>query len=199
MRSSGGGRRRSGRHGQDAEADADSAPPRRGRVRVRHGARCRRGKLHPALPRRSLSVGTDQQACKTATELITKTLDLQGPRVDKFVPTDPSRLASLSFDPSGFLAQSLPAGPDAVTSAIGVYSARAALDFQTDPCMWPPSSPSQDVCKMPRRRCGLQRTRPGFSCYARAGRYAFNTASENQVDARERTAAQYLILERFRR
>ena len=62
---------------------------------------------------------------ETATELIGRTLDLQGPRIDQFVPTDPSRLASLSVDPNGLLAQTLPASPYAVTPDIGVYSAPA--------------------------------------------------------------------------
>jgi hypothetical protein len=70
---------------------------------------------------------------ETATELIAKTLDLQGPRIDRFVPTDPSQLASLPVDPTGLLAHTLPSSPYMATRAIGVYSAQAALHFESDP------------------------------------------------------------------
>jgi len=78
-------------------------------------------------------VQTDKPV-ETATELIAKTLDLQGPRIDQFLPTDPSRLAALPVDPSGLLAHALPASRwHAVTSDIGVYTPQAALHFQADP------------------------------------------------------------------
>ncbi len=68
-----------------------------------------------------------------ATELIASTLDLQGPRIDSFVPADPARLGDLPADPTGLLAHTLPVPPPALTPAIGVYPAQGALHFQTDP------------------------------------------------------------------
>lgn len=61
-----------------------------------------------------------------ATGLIAGILDLQGPRIDEFTPTDPGRLAELPIDPTGLLARTLP-------PAVGVYSAAGALHFERDP------------------------------------------------------------------
>lgn len=41
-------------------------------------------------------------------ELIAKTLDLQGPAIDKYTPTDPAQFATVPKDPSGLLARALP-------------------------------------------------------------------------------------------
>ena len=180
---------------------------------------------------------------ETATELIAKTLDLQGPRVDQFLPTDPSMLAALPVDPSGLLAHTLSASPHAVTPDIGVYTPRAALHFQADPVdsaalfaatgvesvsirdgtvfqaetataaahvaeqltareIDSGATLIQGVAGLPNARCvdgGMdsQRTSPRFRCYAAAGRHAFESSAEEQGDVRERTAAQYLILDRY--
>ena len=180
---------------------------------------------------------------ETATELIAKTLDLQGPRVDQFLPTDPSMLAALPVDPSGLLAHTLSASPHAVTPDIGVYTPRAALHFQADPVdsaalfaatgvesvsirdgtvfqaetataaahvaeqltareIDSGAALIQGVAGLPNTRCvdgGMdsQRTSPRFRCYAAAGRHAFESSAEEQGDVRERTAAQYLILDRY--
>jgi hypothetical protein len=76
----------------------------------------------------------------SAAALITKTLDLQGPRIDEFVPTDPSKFADLLADPTGLLAHTMPPPmwPEPQSAApanpkAGVYQPRAALHFQNDP------------------------------------------------------------------
>jgi hypothetical protein len=66
-----------------------------------------------------------------AARLVTKSLDLQGPRIDEFKPTDPAQLANLPIDPDGLLARTLP--PERVTVDTGVWAPRAALHFSTDP------------------------------------------------------------------
>lgn len=66
--------------------------------------------------------------------LIAKTLDLQGPLIDQFMPTDAARLADLPIDPTGLLARTLPVSPDdASVNQRTVYEPRGALQLQTDP------------------------------------------------------------------
>ena len=73
------------------------------------------------------------------TRLITQTLDLQAPRIDGFVPTDPAEFAGLAADPTGLLAHTLstPLWPGEQPSPpnpnVGVYLPRGALHFQDDP------------------------------------------------------------------
>jgi hypothetical protein len=182
---------------------------------------------------------------KTATELIARTLDLQSPRIDQFVPTDPSRIASLPVDPSGLLAHTLPVSSDEYTPGIGVYSPQAALHFQTDPVKSAPlfaaaavesvsqnrtmvyqakdsagateivdqlvadeaaagATPAEGVAGLPNARCldrgaDIPRTQSRFDCYAHAGRYAFKASALKAQDAREQTAAQYLMLNGYGR
>jgi hypothetical protein len=70
----------------------------------------------------------------TAAALIAKTLDLQGPLIDQFTPTDAAKLADLPIDPTGLLARTLPVSPDdASVNQRTVYEPRAALQFETDP------------------------------------------------------------------
>lgn len=106
---------------------------------------------------------------ETATELIGRTLDLQGPRIDQFVPTDPSRLASLSVDPNGLLAHRLPASPYAVTPDIGGYSAAAAhvVDQLAAQEIAAGAILIQGVACLPSAKCldagaSVQRTQPRF-------------------------------------
>jgi hypothetical protein len=75
-----------------------------------------------------------------ATALIAKTLDLQAPLIDQFVPTDPARFADLPADPTGLLAHTMPAPmwPDPQSAApanpkIGLYQPHGALHLQNDP------------------------------------------------------------------
>lgn len=70
----------------------------------------------------------------TASGLIAKTLDLQGPLIDQFTPTDAAKLADLPIDPTGLLARTLPVSPDdASVNQRTVYEPRGALQLQTDP------------------------------------------------------------------
>jgi hypothetical protein len=181
---------------------------------------------------------------ETAAELIAKTLDLQGPRIDQFVPTDPAQLAGLPVDPTALLTHTLPLPPDAATPAVGVYSAQAAMHFQTDPVKSAflftaagvesmslgltmvyqakdptgaarvvdqlasdqaqgGATPTDGVSALPNAKCldrggDLQQTQFRFNCYAHAGRYAFNATSPQAQEARQQTAAQYLMLNGFR-
>lgn len=181
----------------------------------------------------------------TATELVAKTLDLQGPRIDRFVATDPSRLASLSFDTNGLLANTLPAKAEVFGAGAGEYSARAALHFQPDPmesaalfkdagvesvslresmvfqtrnsaaaahladelaahASAAGATQIQGVVGLPKAKCvdtdmNTDQISQRFRCYAFAGRYAFQTSSEQQDDARKKATAQYLILKQYHR
>lgn len=69
-----------------------------------------------------------------AAALVGKTLDLQGPAIDKYTPVDPSQFPTLPKDPSGMLALALPVRKDEgmlVNNA--TYGPRGMLHFQTDP------------------------------------------------------------------
>jgi hypothetical protein len=73
--------------------------------------------------------GTD-----AALGLVAKTLDQQGPLIDKFRATDPSEFADISIDPSGLLARTLPVSPKEATVVQNTtYEQRGALQFQSDP------------------------------------------------------------------
>jgi hypothetical protein len=66
--------------------------------------------------------------------LVAKTIDQQGPVIDKFRATDPAEFADISLDPDGLLAKTLPVAPkDATTIQNTTYEQRGALQFQTDP------------------------------------------------------------------
>jgi len=69
-----------------------------------------------------------------ATALVAKTLDLQGPAIDKFTPTDPAQFASVPRDPSGLLARTLPVpkGGGSPNSNI-TLDAHGLLNFDGDP------------------------------------------------------------------
>jgi hypothetical protein len=68
-----------------------------------------------------------------AARLIATTLDLQGPRIDKFVPTPLDRLAQLSLDPSGLMARTLPPPQHGGTVNDGIYDQSGILHFQDNP------------------------------------------------------------------
>ncbi len=69
---------------------------------------------------------TDDTA-ESAAALIGKTLDLQGPRIDQFVPTDPTQFPTMNPDPDGLIARSLPFGESMLN--YGVYTASGAMHF----------------------------------------------------------------------
>lgn len=69
-----------------------------------------------------------------ATALVAKTLDLQGPAIDKFQPTDPDQLADVPKDPSGLLAKTLPARADqANVNNNATFGPHGELHYQDDP------------------------------------------------------------------
>jgi hypothetical protein len=79
-------------------------------------------------------------ATDIGTALISKTLDLQGPLIDQFTPTDPARFADLPLDPTGLLARTMryptwpePEGWIPTNPKVGVYPPHGALHFQDDP------------------------------------------------------------------
>lgn len=76
----------------------------------------------------------------TAAALIAATLDTQGPLIDQFAPTDPTKFAELPRDPTGLLAHTMPAptwpeGKDAIPAnpKVGLYDAHAAPHLLDDP------------------------------------------------------------------
>ena len=69
-----------------------------------------------------------------AVGLVAKTIDLQGPTIDKFRATDPSEFADISLDPTGLLARTIPVPEnEATTIQNTTYEQRGALHFQNDP------------------------------------------------------------------
>ena len=71
-----------------------------------------------------------KQGVSDAITLVSKTLDMQEPLIDQFVPDDPSRFADLPTDETGMLSRTLP-DPGLPTGGF-VYQPRAALHFQDD-------------------------------------------------------------------
>lgn len=66
--------------------------------------------------------------------LVARTLDLQIPLIDTFVPTEVAQLADLPIDPTGLLAKTLPVAPsDALPLQRTVYEVRGALHLSSDP------------------------------------------------------------------
>lgn len=66
--------------------------------------------------------------------LIGKTLDLQGPAIDKYTPVDPAQFPTMPRDPSGALARALPVDKGSgmlVNNA--TYGPHGMLHFSTDP------------------------------------------------------------------
>lgn len=176
-----------------------------------------------------------------ATALAAKTLDLQGPRIDQFVPTDLSALPDLPIDPTGLFAHTLQAPKGMEGPFEGVYAPQGALHLEADPAAasalftaagvdavslrgeavyrakdsaaaqqvvdgfaadWgAKSTPVDGVPGMPGARCldrgaGLPIGEVRYVCFARADRYAFAVSSDQAEDARQQTAAQYLVLAR---
>jgi hypothetical protein len=57
----------------------------------------------PSLNAPDVAAGLD-----AAAGLVAKTIELQGPRIDGFTPTDPAQLPNVPRDPTGLLAKALP-------------------------------------------------------------------------------------------
>jgi hypothetical protein len=81
-----------------------------------------------------LQLGQTVDGLTPAIGLVAKAIDLQGPIIDQFRATDPSKFADISLDPTGLLARTLPvAAKDATTIQNTTYEQRGALHFQNDP------------------------------------------------------------------
>lgn len=172
-----------------------------------------------------------------AAGLIARTLDQQGPLIDRFTPTDPAKLAELPIDPTGLLARTLPVSVNvASVNQRAVYEPRGSLQFQTDPTRSAalfdtagmtrqanaatavyeardtqgaqdivdgfyeevsPTGRSVDaVNQLPNSRCldlSAGRT-ANFYCVATADRFAIEAQSAQLRDARQKVAAQYVML-----
>jgi hypothetical protein len=71
---------------------------------------------------------------EAAAALVAKTLDLQGPAIDTFTPTDPAQFATVPRDPSGLLARAIPAPTGAATPNSNItLDAHGALNFDAAP------------------------------------------------------------------
>jgi hypothetical protein len=69
-----------------------------------------------------------------AAGLVAKTIDLQGPRIDGFTPTDPAQFVNLPRDPSGLLAKALPVPKgSANVNNNATWGAHAMLHYQDEP------------------------------------------------------------------
>jgi hypothetical protein len=81
-----------------------------------------------------LQLGQTVDGLTPAIGLVAKAIDLQGPIIDQFRATDPSKFADISLDPTALLARTLPvAAKDATTIQNTTYEQRGALHFQNDP------------------------------------------------------------------
>jgi hypothetical protein len=70
----------------------------------------------------------------TAAALVAKAIDLQGPRIDGFAPTDPANLDDLPLDPTGLAARTLPLSKNAAATVYqGVWGPYGSLHFAVDP------------------------------------------------------------------
>jgi hypothetical protein len=70
----------------------------------------------------------------TPAELVARTLDMQGPLIDRFMPAAPSQFGDLPADPTGLLARTLPVpGNDAGINSNAVFEPRAFLHFADEP------------------------------------------------------------------
>jgi hypothetical protein len=81
-----------------------------------------------------MQLAQSTESVDVAAQLVAKSIDLQGPEIDKFRATDPSEFADILLDPTGLLARTIPAdvqGESATTNT--TYEPRGALHFQNDP------------------------------------------------------------------
>ena len=127
--------------GERCAARADAGPPghaRRRAIRQTEGATGKRwGAVRAFTPHGQyvfMQLAQAIDGTDPALGLVAKTVDLQGPVIDKFRATDLSEFGDISLDPTGLLARTLPV-PDkeATTIQDTTYEQRGALHFQNDP------------------------------------------------------------------
>jgi hypothetical protein len=112
---------------------------------------------------------------------------------------DPAKSAALFADAA---VESMSLGLTMVYQARDPAGAARVVDQLTANEAQAGATPIDGVAGLPNAKCldrggNLQQTQSRFGCYARAGRYAFNASSPEARDARQQTAAQYLLLDGF--
>ena len=103
-------------------------------------------------------------------------LDVQGPDIDRFVPTDPAQFSTLAVDPSGLLARTMsaptypdPPGARPLDPQIGSYLPRAALHFQDSPIDARVAFTAAGVSEMTFNQTTIYRTRDPAAARALVG------------------------------
>ncbi|MUL48421.1 hypothetical protein FZI85_27130 [Mycobacterium sp. CBMA293] len=100
---------------------------------------------------------TDDTA-DAAAATIGKALDLQGPKIDQFQPTDPAQWPTMNPDPTGLLARSLPKKDATVND--GVWTSAAFLHFAAGNSLDDPKGATDRFVKF-----GIDRVVQGKSVY----------------------------------
>ncbi len=100
---------------------------------------------------------TDDTA-DAAAATIGKALDLQGPKIDQFQPTDPAQWPTMNPDPTGLLARSLPKKDATVND--GVWTSAAFLHFAAGNSLHGPQGASDGFAKF-----GIDRIVEGKSTF----------------------------------
>lgn len=111
---------------------------------------------------------------EAAAATIGKALDLQGPRIDQFQPTDPAQFATMNPDPSGLLARSLPKKDAGVND--GVWTTPAMLHFSAGNDLNGPKEATDRFAKF-----GIDTIVRGKSIFYRAKDAAAATGFAEQV------------------
>jgi hypothetical protein len=81
-----------------------------------------------------MQLAQSTESVDAAAQLVAKSIDAQGPEIDKFRATDPAEFGDITIDPTGLLARTIPAdGRDDAATTNTTYEPRGALHFQNDP------------------------------------------------------------------
>jgi len=103
---------------------------------------------------------TDDTA-EAAAATVGKALDLQGPKIDQFQPTDPAQWPTMNPDPTGLLARALPKKDATVND--GVWTTAAFLHFSAGNSLTGPQSATDRFAKF-----GIDRIVQGKSIFYQA-------------------------------
>jgi hypothetical protein len=133
-----------------------------------------------------------------AVGLVVGALDVQGPRIDQFVPTDPSQFSTLAVDPSGLLAHTMsaptypdPPGAKPFDPKIGVYLPRAALHFQDSPVDVQSAFADAGLREMAFNQTIIYRTRDAAAAHALVNDLA-DIATRTEPSVRPMSAVDFL-------
>jgi hypothetical protein len=72
------------------------------------------------------------ESLDVAASIAAGTIDLQAPRIDAFIPTDPAHLGDLPLDPTGLYAATLRVDVDPKDFTRGVYGRQGGLAYEPD-------------------------------------------------------------------